>query len=106
MKLLLDESLPRRLKDALEEHEVVTVSERGWSGTSNGELLELAGRDFDVFITADQGLPHQQNLVNQNIGVVILTAHTNRLDDLLPLVPSLLESLKTIAPGDVIRVTA
>ena len=106
MKLLLDESLPRRLKDALSEHEAVTVPERGWSGKSNGELLELAGREFDVFVTVDQGLAYQQNLTNQNIGVVVLAAHTNHLDDLLPLVPSLLASLSTLEPGVVVRVTA
>ena len=32
MKLLLDGSLPRRLKNELSPHEVMTVPERGWAG--------------------------------------------------------------------------
>ena len=59
MKLLLDESLPRRLKKELSQHDVTTVPERGWAGKTNGELLELASGSFDVSITADQGLEYQ-----------------------------------------------
>ena len=41
MKILLDECLPKKLKRRLEEHTVITVQEQGWSGTKNGELLQL-----------------------------------------------------------------
>ena len=56
MRILLDESLPRRLSRALGEHTVTTVVEAGWSGVKNGRLLELAAGQFDVFITADRNL--------------------------------------------------
>jgi len=62
MRILLDESLPRRLKTEFVGHEVATVAERGWSGVKNGELLTLAAERFDVFVTADQNLQYQQNL--------------------------------------------
>lgn len=75
MKLLLDESLPRRLKNELSQHEVTTVPERGWAGKTNGELLKLASGSFDVFITADQGLEYQQNLTNVEIAVIVLRAN-------------------------------
>ena len=53
MRLLLDESLPRKLKARLAPHEVRTVPEMGWAGKTNGVLLRLAEQEFDVFLTAD-----------------------------------------------------
>jgi predicted nuclease of predicted toxin-antitoxin system len=62
MRILLDESLPRRLRGAFPGHDVATAAEAGWSGLSNGELLQLAAERFDLLVTADQNLQHQQNL--------------------------------------------
>ena len=56
MKILLDESLPRRLKNDLKTHHVKTVPEAGWHGKKNGELLKLMEGKYDCFITADQNL--------------------------------------------------
>lgn len=70
MKVLLDECLPRGLvHDLAGDHEVVTVPDAGWAGKSNGELLRLAADQFDVFVSADQKLPFQQNLSDAQIGV-------------------------------------
>jgi len=104
MKVLLDESLPRRLKDSFEGHEVSTVREEGWDGKSNGELLELASVEFDVFVTPDQGLEHQQNLGQFDIGVIVLIAKTNRLVDYLPLVHRLLDAVASVQPGELVHV--
>jgi predicted nuclease of predicted toxin-antitoxin system len=106
VKLLLDESLPRRLKASFEDHETRTVPEMGWQGTKNGELLQLAAAEFDVFVTADQNLQYQQNLAGVDIGIIVLAAVATRLDDLLPLVPAALHALESIRPGDVVRVAA
>ena len=62
MRILLDESLPRRLRHSFAGHEVVTVVEAGWSGIENGELPRLAATRFDIFVTADQNLQFQQNV--------------------------------------------
>ena len=62
MKVLLDECVPRKLKREIANHEVVTVTEHGWSGIVNGELLKLAETEFDIFLTVDQNLSFQQNL--------------------------------------------
>jgi hypothetical protein len=62
MRLLLDESVPKRLGKYLPRHEVMTVVEMGWGGTKNGALLKLAGSSFDAFVTVDKNLPYQQNL--------------------------------------------
>ena len=55
---------PGNLRRELSEHEVFTVTEQGWSGIENGELLSLAEEDFDIFLTVDQNLKFQQNLAS------------------------------------------
>ena len=60
MRLLLDESVPRRLKKSLPNHTVQTTVEMGWGGIKNGELLRRAASVFDAFITVDKNLPYQQ----------------------------------------------
>jgi hypothetical protein len=108
MRVLLDECLPRRLKADLAGHEVTTVPEAGWAGTKNGELLRLAAARFDAFVTIDQGLAFQLNMAaasgGSRLGVVILQAPSNRLEELRPLVPALLEALRGLQPGQVRRV--
>ncbi len=61
MRLLLDESLPRRLRAYLPGHSVKTVGDMGWRGYKYGRLLTAAAGEFDAFITADKNLPYQQN---------------------------------------------
>jgi predicted nuclease of predicted toxin-antitoxin system len=62
VRILLDESLPRPLARMLPEHDIRTVAAMGWVGKRNSELLRLAATAFDVVLTADQNLEHQQNL--------------------------------------------
>ena len=99
MRLLLDESLPRKLKRRLAPHEVRTVPEMGWASKSNSELLRLAEQEFEVFLTADQKLPNQQNLPTFRIAVLVFAAVSNRLRDIEPLVPRALEILAELRPG-------
>lgn len=62
------------LRDALTDHHVETAYERGWSTLENGELLQVAEAEgFDVFVTTDRNLQHQQNLSDRNIAIVVLT---------------------------------
>ncbi len=105
MKALLDECLDRRLKRELVGHEVKTVSEAGWAGMANGELLAAAEKQFDVFLTVDARLPYQQNLRGFRIAVVLLRARTSRLADLKRLLPRLTESLLKLRPGEVTTVS-
>ena len=62
MRLLLDESVPAKLRRALPSHAVRTAVEMGWSGVKNGKLLALAAAEFGAFISVDKNLPFQQNL--------------------------------------------
>ncbi len=105
MKLLLDESLPKDLALHLVGHTVTTVPQRGWASRRNGELLALASGEFDAFITADQSLQYQQNVAKYRIAVVVLAARSNRLPDLLPLVPRLSSLLGSVRPGEVVRIS-
>ena len=100
MKLLLDECIDQRLARDLVGQDVKTVPQMGWSGIKNGELLTLAEKDFDIFITVDRNLSFQQNLPKFNIAVLVLHAPSNRLADLQPLAPKILATLPTLKKGE------
>ena len=102
MRVLLDECLPRRLKRELIGHDALTVPEVGWAGKRNGELLRLAERDFDAFLTADRRLRFEQRVSAFRIVVIVLAAHSNSLLAMRPLVAKVLEALPEAKPGDVI----
>jgi predicted nuclease of predicted toxin-antitoxin system len=99
MRLLLDECIDRRLARELIDHEVKTVPQMGWAGIKDGQLLNLAASEFDVFITVDRNLSFQQNLPKFDIAVVVLQAQSNRLADLKPLAPQILAILEEAAKG-------
>ena len=100
MRLLLDECLPKRLKRAFVGFEVSTVPEMGWAGTKDGALLRLAlEAGFDAFITVDAGIQHQQNLADVPLRIVALNVISNRLEDIEPLIPALLQKLPTLEVG-------
>jgi predicted nuclease of predicted toxin-antitoxin system len=103
MRILLDESLPRRLRDVFVGHDVVTVVEAGWSGAKNGELPELAAVRFDLFVTADQNLQYQQNLSALPIAVAVLVARDNQLESLRLPAMELLSRLSDLAARSFLR---
>ena len=105
MRVLLDEQLPRRLARELTGHDVRTVQQQGWSGLKNGELLRrAAAAGFEIFLTADQNLQFQQNLAQARLAVVVLIAPSNKLEDLLPLIPSALAAISRSCAGEIVRV--
>lgn len=106
MRILLDESLPRPLGALLSGHTASTVQELGWTSLKNGELLRRAADRFDVLLTADQNLEYQQNLATLPVAVVVMVSGSNRLEALEPLVPSVLDLLKSLQPKTLRRVGA
>ncbi|AFZ57258.1 DUF5615 family PIN-like protein [Anabaena cylindrica FACHB-243] len=105
MRILLDECAPRPLKRQLAEYDIKTVVEMGWSGKKNGELLQLMSQEgFTILLTTDQNLRYQQNLQQAGVAVVVLVAQSNKLADLLPLLPDARKVLNTIVPGAVVEV--
>lgn len=106
MKLLLDECLPRKLKNALAGQDVKTVPEMRWAGIENGELLPLIESVFDVFITIDGNMRYQQNMSGRSFALIVLNAQDNTIDTLLPLMPQVLTALPSIVPGQIVKIAA
>ena len=101
MQVLLDECLPKDFRKFLPGHQIATVPERGWSGIGNGKLLELAQKNgLQVFITVDQNLSAQNPAAGNQLIIVVLRSTSNRLPDLQPLAPKVVDLLsKTPAAG-------
>ena len=106
MRVLLDECVPQRLRHDIVGHLVNTVPAMGWASKTNGDLLRLAEANFDVFVTTDQRLSHQQHVADMAIAIVVLIARRNKLQLLQPLVPELLRVRPLLEPGQVKRIGA
>ena len=104
MRLLLDEHLPIGLAAELPGHTVDTVSGRGWSGIKNGELLRRMNGQYDALVTMDRSIEFQQRIATLRFGIVLVRARSNRMQDLMPLVPSIRSALDTLKPGRICRV--
>jgi hypothetical protein len=92
--VLLDEDVPRRLKRELTVHEVRTVVEMGWTSIKNGVLLGLAAAaGFDVLLTCDRNMAHQQDVSALDLALVVLAVPDKRMQTILPLVPDVLTVL-------------
>lgn len=104
MKLLLNESVNVRLRHSFTDHDARTVDYMRWKGIGNGELLVLVRQEFDVFITRDREISNRQNITTEEIPIIVLHARSNRMKDLEPLVPRILETLFNIKRGEVVRI--
>jgi hypothetical protein len=105
VRILLDECTPRRLRRELPEFAVEHVSDLGWQGRRNGVLLaSMKDAGFSVLITVDRNLQFQQNVPAAEVAVVVLSAATNRMHDLVPLIPELRVILADAKPGFIYRV--
>jgi predicted nuclease of predicted toxin-antitoxin system len=105
MRVLLDEQLDQRLRALFDpEFQVETVRYRGWNGVADGQLLRLAAAEYDALVTMDRGIPHQQNRQGLSLGVVVLTAVSNRRADTAPLIPAVNDVLRSIEPGQILYV--
>ena len=104
MKILLDECTPHVLKRLLTGFEIKTVQDQGWSGITNGALLQLAEGQFDVLITSDQNLKYQQNLARRQLAVVQLP--TNQVPLVVKLAPKVQTTLEAIKTGEFVAITA
>jgi len=103
MKLLLDENLPKRLKQDLAPNEAFTVRDMGWNGHGNGTLLKLMKEyGFDALLTFDKNLRYQQNFERYDLPVLVLDAADNTYLTLAALMPLVLETVaKGLKPGPI-----
>ncbi len=96
MRLLLDENLPKRLKQNLKEHEIYTAADKDWTGISNGKLLELLTENkFDALLTFDKNIQYQQNFTKYTITVIVLNAPDNSYSTLKNMVQKIKDLLTT-----------
>ena len=105
MKILLDECLPLDFRHSFPHHDAHTTQWAGLKSKKNGELLlaaEAAG--YDVLVTVDQGIPHQQYSASRKLSIIVVCSQTNQIEDLLPFVDAILNALKTITPGQIVAV--
>ena len=84
--------------------EAHTIDQCGWKGKENGDLLHLAQNKFDLFVTTDQGIPHQQNVSMFKIGIVLIEAPSNRFADIAPLIDKVIEKASQAMNSTVVTV--
>ena len=73
MRILLDECVPWPMRHLLSGHDCISVQKQGWKGIKNGELLALAAKEFNLFVTSDQNIRYQQNLAGRRIAIIVLS---------------------------------
>ncbi len=107
MRVLIDECLPKRLLAELAGHEAFTVSQQGWNGKKNGELLALmTDAGLEVFLTADQNLQYQQNLKDAKVAIIVLVAASTRYQELLRCMASVRKQLADgVTPGQIYKIS-
>jgi hypothetical protein len=98
MRIILDESVPQKLRLLIEGHTVVTAWYQGWSGLQNGALLDAAEQaGFELFITADQELSYQQNLTGRKMALMVLS--TNNWDFIKAAIAKITAEIDAVTPG-------
>ena len=106
MKILIDECIPAALKENLTSlgHECQTVRQAGFGSKKNGELLALAEGRWNVLLISDRNIKFQQNMTGRSVSILILCPKSNRMKDLLPLMPACAQALLSIRGGQVVEV--
>ncbi|HEX4277705.1 MAG TPA: DUF5615 family PIN-like protein [Bryobacteraceae bacterium] len=98
MKIILDQSVPQKLRRLIEGHTVVTVAFQGWSGLKNGELLAVAKEaGYELFITADQEISYQQNLAGRKMALLVFS--TNNWDCVKTAIAKIIVAIDAVMPG-------
>ena len=100
MKILLDENLPKRLKQNFSDFDIFTIRYKKWNGKKNSELVRLLlAENFEVLLTFDKNLQHQQNFEKFPISVLVLNAIDNTYETLQKLVPKIKEQFINLKIG-------
>ena len=101
LKILFDHGTPAPLRHALADHVVATAYEMGWSEIDNGSLLAAAENDFDVLITTDQSMRHQQNTAGRRLAILVLP--TTNWRQIQNHQTKILDAADRIRPGDIVE---
>ena len=104
MRILLDECLPLDFRHSFPGHDAHTAQWAGFKGKKNGELLRAAeSAGYDVFLTVDQGIPHQLP-GGGKISIILVRSRTNQIEDLVTFIDAILRGLEVITPGQIIAI--
>ena len=101
MTVLLDECVPKVLRQALLPHDALTPRMAGLAGIKNGSLLAIAQERFDAFVTVDKGIVFQHPHGRFDLRIVCVRSVTNRAVDVLPYAGLILDALRSMRPGEV-----
>jgi predicted nuclease of predicted toxin-antitoxin system len=104
MRVLLDECVDPRVKRLFGGHEVSTVHEQEWDALEDGPLLERAQREFDVLVTIDGSIEHQQNLARYRIAVVVVQVPKNQVSYFAAIQDRLLAAVENARAGEAVNV--
>ena len=103
MLVLFDNGTPRGVASALPGHIVEEARSHGWDTLRNGELLDAAeAAGFDVLLTTDRNIRHQQNLASRRIAIVVLSKGRWRL--IRNALPAIAAAVAGAAPGTFVEV--
>ena len=65
-----------------------------WCGEKNGKLMSLCViNQFDIILTIDKNMIHQQNVEKYPVTVVVFNASTSKMEELVLFIPSFLEQI-------------
>lgn len=102
MRVLFGQGAPVPLRESLGEHDVSTAYERGWSTLKNADLLDAAEREgFEVLVTTDRNLRHQQILRARSIASVVLT--TTSWPRIQRDIPAVVRAVNGAVPGSYVE---
>lgn len=106
MRVLIDNCLPVALRHDLHGHDVETAAYRGWGRLENGELVAAAVEaGFEALVTVDQGADIARAVRGKAISIIQITgAGSNRLEDVQPFVPGILDAMPKAPAGVVTTV--
>jgi hypothetical protein len=104
MKIVLDACVPDPFRHEIIGHDVVTLHYLGLSRLEDAALLDAIEGKFDVMITCDRSIPWQNRFAGRTIAIAILCAQSNKLNELVRLIPSLQRELKHIKSGEVVEI--
>lgn len=84
MRILLDECVTKKLKAYLPNHEVHTVTDKGWNGLFNGKLMtKCVENNIDILLTIDKNILYQQSILKYDLTVVVLDAADSKITTLI-----------------------
>ena len=103
MKILFDANTPAPLARFLRGHDVIRADELGWQGLENGDLLDAAEQaGFDLLLTCDQNVRHQQNFTNRKLSLVVLSS--NHWPTLRRVAARISTAVDFVQTGQIVRV--